>query len=347
MHIDSNACQPSLAHPSQNLKLLPSSSVIDKVTNTLPGSGTSAAARTTEFLLFFNPRQTRRGLSSPSPPQARRHCLDHRRQHWELSHLLSPQPPCHYSFLIPSCRPEPRPLMFSWCSTRFHHPLRCLHRTRSSLNYPAYLQSSHSDSPPKPSVSLGPPSASLPSPWQQRLICLLHHILSYTSLPSCLQLSENKSSQMRTLISPISSLLFLTEVICLVFPNSCRKLNEYLSIIAGLAVSYGGFHFYAYHCLFSAKCTAHVNLWNKIPYWGTMDLDIHNRVHRVVRAICCNPDHESSHCSFIEGNSTNHKTAAVKSTSAIPYHSKPTSSSAIFPPQWLPHTTNLLQIQCR
>ncbi|KAL2081495.1 hypothetical protein ACEWY4_023348 [Coilia grayii] len=74
--------------------------------------------------------------------------------------------------------------------------------------------------------------------------------------------------------------------------------------------------------ILSAKCAARVSLWNQCPYWGALDLELHNRVflgcRPVVCAICCCPDHSSSHCPFVEGNSSNHKTAAAKSLSSVP-----------------------------
>ncbi|KAI2645844.1 Filamentous hemagglutinin [Labeo rohita] len=69
-----------------------------------------------------------------------------------------------------------------------------------------------------------------------------------------------------------------TEIICSAFPHRWRELNDYLAIIAELALSYGRAHFYTYHKLFSAKCAVRVAQWNQCPYWGALDSDLHNRI---------------------------------------------------------------------
>ena len=113
------------------------------------------------------------------------------------------------------------------------------------------------------------------------------------------------------------------------FPMRRRELNEYLNIIAGLAVTYGGTHFYNYHRLFSAKCAARVNLWNQCPYWGAIDMELHNRVflgcRTVTCAVCSSPEHNSDHCSYIEGNTRRCSTAAAKSPSSV--HKNPNETS--------------------
>ncbi len=78
-----------------------------------------------------------------------------------------------------------------------------------------------------------------------------------------------------------------TEIVCSAFPHRRRKLNDYLAIIAELALSYGGAHFYTYHKLFSAKCVVRVAQWNQCPYWGALDTDLHNRVFFSCRNISC------------------------------------------------------------
>lgn len=45
-----------------------------------------------------------------------------------------------------------------------------------------------------------------------------------------------------------------SKIICAALPNRSWELNDYLAIIAELALSYGGTHFYTYYKLFSAKC---------------------------------------------------------------------------------------------
>ncbi len=78
-----------------------------------------------------------------------------------------------------------------------------------------------------------------------------------------------------------------TEIVCSFFPHRRRELNDYLAIIAELALSYGGAHFYTYHKLFSAKCAVRVAQWNQCPYWGALDSDLHNRVFFSCRNISC------------------------------------------------------------
>ncbi|RXN37759.1 proline-rich 36-like protein [Labeo rohita] len=53
-----------------------------------------------------------------------------------------------------------------------------------------------------------------------------------------------------------------SEVICAAFPHRRRELSDYLTIVAELALSYGGSHFYTYHKLFAAKCAIRVAQWN-------------------------------------------------------------------------------------
>ncbi|XP_063044381.1 uncharacterized protein LOC134438696 [Engraulis encrasicolus] len=119
-----------------------------------------------------------------------------------------------------------------------------------------------------------------------------------------------------------------TDVICSVFPHRQRELNDYLAVVAGLAVSYGGAHFYTYHRLFSAKCAARVSSWNQCPYWGALDLELHSRVFLNVQlstcAVCCASDHRSADCPMVEGNKPRSSApkAVTKSTAAVPTHSQ-------------------------
>ena len=135
---------------------------------------------------------------------------------------------------------------------------------------------------------------------------------------------KSSGAATRILSFPEFTLAFsrYSEVICSVFPMRRRELNEYLNIIAGLAVTYGGTHFYNYHRLFSAKCAARVNLWNQCPYWGAIDMELHNRVflgcRTVTCAVCSSPEHNSDHCSYIEGNTRRCSTVATTSTSSVP-----------------------------
>ncbi|XP_073685315.1 uncharacterized protein [Garra rufa] len=78
-----------------------------------------------------------------------------------------------------------------------------------------------------------------------------------------------------------------TEIICSAFPHRRRELNDYLSIIAELALSYGGAHFYTYHKLFSAKCAVRIAQCNQCPYWGALDPDLHTRVFLGCKSISC------------------------------------------------------------
>lgn len=57
-----------------------------------------------------------------------------------------------------------------------------------------------------------------------------------------------------------------TEIICAAFPYRRHELNDYLTILAELALSYGSSHFYTYHKLFSAKCAVRIAQWNQCPY---------------------------------------------------------------------------------
>ncbi|KAI2650052.1 Stress response protein ish1 [Labeo rohita] len=78
-----------------------------------------------------------------------------------------------------------------------------------------------------------------------------------------------------------------SEVICAAFPHRRRELSDYLTIVAELALSYGGSHFYTYHKLFAAKCAIRVAQWNQCPYWGALDTELHSRVFLGCRNISC------------------------------------------------------------
>ncbi|XP_052428992.1 uncharacterized protein LOC127970440 [Carassius gibelio] len=114
-----------------------------------------------------------------------------------------------------------------------------------------------------------------------------------------------------------------TEIICSAFPHRRRELNDYLSIIAELALSYGGGHFYTYHKLFSAKCAIRIAQWNQCPYWGAIDSDLHSRVFLGCRsiscAICRSVAHSTTTCPQINPDATQHSlTPPAKSTSYVP-----------------------------
>ncbi len=115
-----------------------------------------------------------------------------------------------------------------------------------------------------------------------------------------------------------------TEVICASFPNRRKELNDYLSILAELSLSFGGSHFYIYHKLFAAKCSARVTHWNQCPYWGALDLELYNRVFLGVQnlscAICRSMVHTTSDCSLTNPEHPTHlvTSQAAKSTSYTP-----------------------------
>ncbi|RXN38444.1 poly [Labeo rohita] len=94
-----------------------------------------------------------------------------------------------------------------------------------------------------------------------------------------------------------------SEVICAAFPHRRRELSDYLTIVAELALSYGGSHFYTYHKLFAAKCAIRVAQWNQCPYWGALDTELHNRVFLGCRniscAVCRSFSHPTISCPFI------------------------------------------------
>ncbi|KAG1936323.1 proline and serine-rich protein 1-like [Pimephales promelas] len=114
-----------------------------------------------------------------------------------------------------------------------------------------------------------------------------------------------------------------TEVICSAFPHRRRELNDYLSIIAELALSYGGGHFYTYHKLFSAKCSVRVAQWNQCPYWGALDPDLHSRVFlgckNISCAVCRSVAHSTTTCPQVNPSIPPcPDSAPVKSTSYVP-----------------------------
>ncbi|KAG1927366.1 proline-rich protein 36-like [Pimephales promelas] len=106
-------------------------------------------------------------------------------------------------------------------------------------------------------------------------------------------------------------------------PIDDDELNDYLALIAELALSYGGGHFYTYHKLFSAKCAVRVSQWNQCPYWGALDTDLHSRVFLGCRniscAVCRSVSHPTTSCPQVNPFvSPRPETAPVKSTSYTP-----------------------------
>ncbi len=107
------------------------------------------------------------------------------------------------------------------------------------------------------------------------------------------------------------------------FPHRRHELNDYLAIIAELALSYGGGHFFTYHKLFSAKCAVRVAQWNQCPYWGALDLDLHSRVflgcRNIACAVCRSVAHSTSNCPRINPSATPcPEPTSAKSTSYVP-----------------------------
>ncbi len=127
----------------------------------------------------------------------------------------------------------------------------------------------------------------------------------------------------RILSFPEFSIAFsrFTEIICSVFPHRRRELNDYLAIIAELALSYGGGHFFTYHKLFSAKCAVRIAQWNQCPYWGALDLDLHSRVflgcRNIACAVCRSVAHTTAVCPRINPSATYPEPTSAKSTSYV------------------------------
>ncbi|RXN13000.1 poly [Labeo rohita] len=147
--------------------------------------------------------------------------------------------------------------------------------------FSSFPQNAHSASMPPPAVPAAPFSSSDPLP----LLTSLSHAPSSPSERSCTgtaprtQLHQDPNSGRR------------------------RELSDYLTIVAELALSYGGSHFYTYHKLFAAKCAIRVAQWNQCPYWGALDTELHNRVFLGCRniscAVCRSFSHPTISCPFI------------------------------------------------
>ncbi|XP_039535194.1 uncharacterized protein LOC120484211 [Pimephales promelas] len=136
-------------------------------------------------------------------------------------------------------------------------------------------------------------------------------------------LKNQNTHSSRLLSFPEFSIAFshYTDIICSAFPHRRRELNDYLALIAELALSYGGGHFYTYHKLFSAKCAVRVSQWNQCPYWGALDTDLHSRVFLGCRniscAVCRSVSHPTTSCPQVNPFVSS-ETAPVKSTSYTP-----------------------------
>ncbi|KAL0160929.1 hypothetical protein M9458_044654, partial [Cirrhinus mrigala] len=156
--------------------------------------------------------------------------------------------------------------------------------------FSSFPQNAHSASMPPPAV----PAASFPP--QTRSPFSLASATPLPAPPNALALEPPPvPNSIRTQI--------LAEVICAAFPHRRHELSDYLTIVAELALSYGGSHFYTYHKLFAAKCAIRVAQWNQCPYWGALDTELHNRVFLGCRNISCAVRHSFSHptirCPFI------------------------------------------------
>ncbi len=86
------------------------------------------------------------------------------------------------------------------------------------------------------------------------------HFIYIFNLPSSIQpyqtvlaYIQSRNSQAKSPIVPLflddSNKPATFEIICSAFPHRRRELNDYLALIAELALSYGGGHFYTYHLL--------------------------------------------------------------------------------------------------
>lgn len=84
------------------------------------------------------------------------------------------------------------------------------------------------------------------------------------------------------------------------YPNRRAELDTYLSIIADLALSYGGTLFYDYHRSFSAKAAMFIQKFNQRLDWSVIDLALvsrHFTGHQVLScSICGSFSHYSNLC---------------------------------------------------
>lgn len=90
------------------------------------------------------------------------------------------------------------------------------------------------------------------------------------------------------------------DVMCEAYPTRRAELDTYLSIIADLAVSYGGTLFYDYHKSFSAKAATYIQRFNQKLDWSVVDLSLisrHFTGHHVLKcSICGSTAHSSALC---------------------------------------------------
>ncbi|XP_056617722.1 uncharacterized protein LOC130432405 [Triplophysa dalaica] len=139
-----------------------------------------------------------------------------------------------------------------------------------------------------------------------------------------LTLKNQSPNHTRTLSFPEFIVAFsrYTDVICTAFPHRRRELGDYLAIVAELALSYGGAHFYTYHRLFSAKCAIRIAQWNQCPYWGALDTELHNRVFLGVRnitcAVCRSVAHTTLDCPLVTPSLPPRSASPPQSTCSVP-----------------------------
>ncbi|KAL0152549.1 hypothetical protein M9458_052272, partial [Cirrhinus mrigala] len=177
----------------------------------------------------------------------------------------------------------------------------------------------HSAPYPQPGQTITPPrTASQPSGRNRRPSASLGHAPNV----AVASLRPPSRSSQRELAAhaggePAIASTSRREVICATFPHRRRELSDYLTIVAELALSYGGSHFYTYHKLFAAKCAICVAQWNQCPYWGALDTELHSRVFSC--AVCRSFSHSTVSCPFINPSIPPcPESSQPKSTSYVP-----------------------------
>ncbi|XP_046873720.1 LOW QUALITY PROTEIN: uncharacterized protein LOC124466092 [Hypomesus transpacificus] len=77
------------------------------------------------------------------------------------------------------------------------------------------------------------------------------------------------------------------DTLCKAYPERRVELDDYLALIADLALRYGSSLFYEYHKCMSAKAALHLQKWNLRLDWSVKDLDLVSRVFTGHMPISC------------------------------------------------------------
>ncbi|CAJ1081151.1 leucine-rich repeat extensin 2 [Xyrichtys novacula] len=82
--------------------------------------------------------------------------------------------------------------------------------------------------------------------------------------------------------------------------SSRSKLDDYLFIILGMALRFGGTGFYSYHVHFANQAAVRIQHFNHNTYWGTLDSELYCQIFAARTSLSCElcraPSHPATAC---------------------------------------------------